>query len=1019
MDGAELHPEAIFSKKGKAAETWIPQSTGFPNDGAFTYSTLTQVMGSPHGTLIAGMSRGTTKVILRSTDGGVTWTETLTQTAWSWGGTPVFLGTKNTGTYLIMPTYANNYAAYYYSANDGLTWSNFQALNTGSAALCGSFASNGKGLVWAHVGNPATIRHNTGWGSSSTWTTVGGTSSIQVAEYNPVHDDWLGSKGSTLYRAVGTTLTFNTAVTWGLGGVRDIKAFLGYYFVMTTTGSIYRTPGPLGTTTTWTLVYSQSGLNAGGKIANFIVDSSGRLWAFFPNGYLIYTTDGQNWTSVTPPLKINNTFIAQYGQDLIYMLPVSQSFAIYRFGVPSLSDDLITIQSDQVRTGASSYQINPQGVTNLLEHSAGSESRQRIGFAFNYPAGAPSGEIPLAAFARSVPPNNSVQARRFNFELTTGASASVIAYVLGDGTITAESTLGTYYPWQGMNGAAGNYWKANKVSQNPTWLQLYLGTNFPKQRLVYYTLTAASSSLVSLWKWSVQASNDGVMWDTLDTRLNQPVPWTSGERRTYMLDETSEPYSYFRLNLLGTNPGNVYYTLGDWGLFGIPEIEGADISTTYEDALIGLYLDGATGTLRVRGEDGALWAESEATLNPTNWYYLEFSHDPTAGGSVRVEGAEVCTWTDTSIGIDTLQIGAFSPTTATYYVDDIALSDGETIPGPLKVYYLTPDEDGAYTGWDTSTPEMTRAEILSDESDDTYLYSFSETCSFHFNNLAVNRNVLGIQPLSRLSKEDSRFARTGWFLRQNQVNTSLGIIDPALTPTWYRTVLDKQPDNQPWTPNTVNALEIGWNSLYFPDSPTALAATNGSNPVDISVTFDPPVFTDNLPILEYETELTIPESLFMGEYAEQHTKSPMTSDTTPDPLVASASSTYNDSYAAWRAFATLTESNTDWCSAAIAGDKWVQIDFAQPVFCGNYQISNGNRSGGDEPKAWTLSGSEDGISWTVVDTQLNVVWTQTINNWKSVTLSQTYQYRYWRWTITAAAGAIPIQGDGVISMLPD
>ena len=57
LDGAELHPNAIFSKKGKSAETWIPQSTGLPNNGGYTYTSLTQVTGSPHGTLIAAVSR--------------------------------------------------------------------------------------------------------------------------------------------------------------------------------------------------------------------------------------------------------------------------------------------------------------------------------------------------------------------------------------------------------------------------------------------------------------------------------------------------------------------------------------------------------------------------------------------------------------------------------------------------------------------------------------------------------------------------------------------------------------------------------------------------------------------------------------------------------------------------------------------------------------------------------------------------------------------------------------------------
>lgn len=586
---------------------------------------------------------------------------------------------------------------------------------------------------------------------------------------------------------------------------------------MASNGSIYRTSGPLGATTNWTLVYSQAGISISQQSPrHFVQDNAGRLWAFVAGGYLIYTTDvGANWTSVTQP--DNAAYIAQYQNCIVCG---SSSLDIYKWGTSTIDQaELITVQSVEARTGTSSYQINPQGAASLFEYAPGAESRQRIGFAFRYPASAPSGEIPLAAFARSLSTSSISQARRFNFQLTTGLQSGPTTTIgVSQATISASSTASTRYAYLAMNGVGqvgtANYWQSSVVTPTSAYLQLYQGSNFPKQQLIYYTLTCAINSSQSLMPtaWAVQGSNDGTNWTILDTRTDESG-WSVNERRSYTLSAASEPYSYFRLDMTQTASGNTFYCVGDWGLYGISE---TDVVGFGEDATVGLYLDVTTKTLRVRGEDGGLWAESTIVLNPDLWYYLEFSHSASAGGNLHVEGMEACTWSNTSPAIEKLQLGAFAPNSAFYYIDDIALSEGETAPGPLKVYSLLPNGDGAYTGWDKSHVDMTRSEILTDGSDDTYLSSFSGTTSVFVDDLNVNRDVLGIQIVSRMSKEDAESGLTDVVLRHNAVNIVVNTIDPTQTPTWYSTLLETHPCGQVWTPNLVNDIEIGWTTVPSP-----------------------------------------------------------------------------------------------------------------------------------------------------------------------------------------------------------
>ncbi|MCG7406374.1 discoidin domain-containing protein [Paenibacillus sp. ACRRX] len=94
--------------------------------------------------------------------------------------------------------------------------------------------------------------------------------------------------------------------------------------------------------------------------------------------------------------------------------------------------------------------------------------------------------------------------------------------------------------------------------------------------------------------------------------------------------------------------------------------------------------------------------------------------------------------------------------------------------------------------------------------------------------------------------------------------------------------------------------------------------------------------------------------------------STMTSNTTPSGIV-NASSSYDSTYTAWRAFDGYTTSGTYYWNSKTTSNEWLSYEFEQPKVVDKYILIT---SGGVQvPKDWTFEGSHDGINWTVLDTQ--------------------------------------------------
>jgi hypothetical protein len=124
----------------------------------------------------------------------------------------------------------------------------------------------------------------------------------------------------------------------------------------------------------------------------------------------------------------------------------------------------------------------------------------------------------------------------------------------------------------------------------------------------------------------------------------------------------------------------------------------------------------------------------------------------------------------------------------------------------------------------------------------------------------------------------------------------------------------------------------------------------------------------------------------------------MTSNTTPVPYIASASTELNSSNMAWNAFDGST--TTAWSTAGVT-TGWVQLYYGYSIYI--TQIIIKGKSSGGNFTAWNVQGSNDGTTWTSILSYTTIPISQ---------LSQTFTvqtpgyYIYYRFNGTASSGGV-------------
>ncbi|OXS65743.1 hypothetical protein B1B04_24870 [Lysinibacillus sp. KCTC 33748] len=126
----------------------------------------------------------------------------------------------------------------------------------------------------------------------------------------------------------------------------------------------------------------------------------------------------------------------------------------------------------------------------------------------------------------------------------------------------------------------------------------------------------------------------------------------------------------------------------------------------------------------------------------------------------------------------------------------------------------------------------------------------------------------------------------------------------------------------------------------------------------------------------------------------------MASNTTPSPLVASASSVWSSSYEAWRVFNGTNNNSGDCWASANYKSGWIQIDFGAMYSFNRMRLSARNDLGSitASPKHFQILASKDGVTYSILfETKNEINWA--VKETREYTFKSTKKYRYYKLNI--------------------
>ncbi|UPW81594.1 discoidin domain-containing protein [Lysinibacillus sp. Ag94] len=136
----------------------------------------------------------------------------------------------------------------------------------------------------------------------------------------------------------------------------------------------------------------------------------------------------------------------------------------------------------------------------------------------------------------------------------------------------------------------------------------------------------------------------------------------------------------------------------------------------------------------------------------------------------------------------------------------------------------------------------------------------------------------------------------------------------------------------------------------------------------------------------------------------------MTSNNTPTPLVASASSIYSNDFMPYIPFsASPSTGNTQDCWASVNGvtNGWLKIDYGKEIIVNTYRLRNRYSTSSpliaNMPKTWTIEASNNNSDWTTIHSVNN--YTNWVEHQESFfTFDNTKKFRYYRINISQING---------------
>lgn len=144
---------------------------------------------------------------------------------------------------------------------------------------------------------------------------------------------------------------------------------------------------------------------------------------------------------------------------------------------------------------------------------------------------------------------------------------------------------------------------------------------------------------------------------------------------------------------------------------------------------------------------------------------------------------------------------------------------------------------------------------------------------------------------------------------------------------------------------------------------------------------------------------------FSLDFIDKWYEPKMTSNTSPSPYLASASSIWNGTYEPYKAFNGTNTANTDaWITVGGTIKGWILLDFGSPISCNQIKLTS--RAGDTAnacPKDFTITASNDGVVFEeILSITGQTKWT--LNETRKFTFKNNKKYRIFKLTIISNDG---------------
>ena len=147
-------------------------------------------------------------------------------------------------------------------------------------------------------------------------------------------------------------------------------------------------------------------------------------------------------------------------------------------------------------------------------------------------------------------------------------------------------------------------WEGANSALPAVWVQ-YQFAGGTRQKVTSYTLTAQNADAAnrSPASWTLQGSNDGSTWTTLDTITGQ-ANWTAEEKRTYTINSPGS-YEYYKIVISArAGSGGNKVALREMELIGTPSLTNWYMLVRLSESNSDLYAQGFRyNLLKSAGED--------------------------------------------------------------------------------------------------------------------------------------------------------------------------------------------------------------------------------------------------------------------------------------------------------------------------------------------------------------------------------------------------------------------------------